>query len=231
MTQESIASLIPFILILVIGLILGGLIGIVVASALQNPAQTSRIQASKNLSLAAGLWRDKKTKRLVVEIEDKYYAVVDKLPARQASVIIQAFKDLQRWLKLDDLSIKPENPPQTGSEIKTPQVIAVATIPAVESIEPVKVDMTEIITRSIIPNEKSKKQAPPKSIVEQIDEILQKRLVGSYLSNRLIRLVETPSGGVEVNIDGEKYDGVGEVPDLAVRQFIQECVKEWENKK
>jgi hypothetical protein len=238
MTQETIASLIPIILSLFIGLLLGGLIGGVVASSMQRPGQPDKVSPNQNLRQVVGLWRDKRSGRLTIEMDEKYFASVEKLSSRQVSLLIQAFTDLQIWLNVDNITSRigmtqpAESEPEKPSQIRTEQLIFPDQSPeesVSDFIEPVRVDVNEILTRAV--NPKSKVKEKPKSIVEQVDEILQKRLASSPYSNRLIRLVDAPGGGIEVLVDAKKYEGVGDVPDLEVRSFIQECVKEWEKGK
>jgi hypothetical protein len=238
MTQETISSLIPVILTLFIGLILGGVIGGVIGSTMQGTAQNQKTQANHNLRHIVGLWRDKRNGRLSVEMEEKYFLSVEKLPSRQVSALIQALNDLQLWLNVDNITnrLGISQPAQPGAD-KLAQNYAESSsledgMPELlgdDSIAPVRVDVSEIVSRAIIPKAKVKEK--PKSIAEQVDEILQKRLAKSSYSNRLIKLVDAPGGGVEVLVDAQKYEGVGDVPDPEVRNFIQDCVKEWEKGK
>jgi hypothetical protein len=238
MTQETIASLVPIILTLFIGLILGGLIGGVIANSVQSSGQSAKVPPNRNLRQVVGLWRDKRSGKLAIEMEEKYFASVEKLPSRQVSMLIQAFNDLQIWLNIDNISSRLGVPQPAGSPNEKPSQLLTEQLmlddqtpeqPESDFIEPVRVDVTEIVTGAV--NVKKKLKEKPKSIVEQIDEILQKRLASSPFNKRLIRLVDAPGGGVEVLVDAKKYEGVGDVPDLEVRSFIQECVKEWENRK
>jgi hypothetical protein len=235
MTQETIASLIPVIFTLVIGLVLGGLIGGVIASSMQSPSQSAKVPPNRNLRHVVGLWRDKRSGRLAVEMDEKYFASVEKLPSRQVSLLIQSLNDLQIWLNVDNITsrlgiTRPADPVvEKPSQLIAEQLLVddqPAAIPDSDSVEPIRVDVTEIVTRAVNPKIKVKEK--PKSIVEQVDEILQKRLATSPYSHRLIRLVDAQGGGVEVLVDAQKYDGVGDVPDPDVRDFIQQCVKEWE---
>jgi hypothetical protein len=235
MTQETIASLIPIILTLFIGLVLGGLIGGAIASTMQSPGQSTKVPPNRNLRHVVGLWRDKRSGKLAVEMEDVYIASVEKLPSRQVSMLIQAFNDLQIWLNVDNITSRLGMAPPVESGIeKSSNMLTEQSMGDDQSgdlsdddiIEPVRVDVGEIVTRAVISKKKVKEK--PKSIVEQVDEILQKRLANSQFSDRLIRLVDAPGGGVEVVVDAQKYEGVGDVPDPEVRGFIQECVKEWE---
>ena len=67
-----------------------------------------------------------------------------------------------------------------------------------------------------------------KSIVEQIDEILQKKLAASATENRAIRLVESQNKGVVVWVGLQHYNGIDEVPDPEVIALIRSAVAEWE---
>jgi hypothetical protein len=238
MTEEQIVALLPFVLILVVGLILGGLIGGVISSTMQSSNPTAKSSPNRNLGHVAGIWRDKRNGRLSVEMDDIHYASIDKLPSRQVSLLLQAFNDLQIWLKVDNLSSRLEasaSPRPPTPRIVEPVVLdeQILDQPEEEVVEPVKVSVNEIVTGAILPKSKTKLKAQekPKSIVEQVDAVVQTRLAKSIYYERVIRLVDSPSGGVEVLVDGNRYDGVDNVPELDVRQFIQDCVKEWEKGK
>lgn len=70
----------------------------------------------------------------------------------------------------------------------------------------------------------------PKSIVEQIDAILQERIAGTPLESRGIRLLEAPDGSVIVLVGLNRYQGVAEVPDEDIRAAIRAATEEWERK-
>jgi len=72
--------------------------------------------------------------------------------------------------------------------------------------------------------------AAPTSMVGQIDAILQTRLAGTHLSERGVRLVESPDGGVSVMVGLQKFPGVGEVPDPEVQAAIRAAIAEWEKR-
>jgi len=72
--------------------------------------------------------------------------------------------------------------------------------------------------------------ATPKSIVEQIDAILQERIAGTPLEQRAIRLLEAPDSGVIVLVGTQRYQGVAEVPDEEIRAAIRAATQEWERK-
>ena len=68
------------------------------------------------------------------------------------------------------------------------------------------------------------------SIVNQIDMVLQARLVDTPLAKRGIRLQESLQGGVEVYVGIEKYSTIDDVSDETIRGAIRAAVAEWEKK-
>lgn len=76
----------------------------------------------------------------------------------------------------------------------------------------------------------SKPPAPtPKSIVEQINDILQEKVKKSPLAEVGIVLQETPKG-VIVWIGNDSYHGVDTLPEGDAKKIIREAVAEWEKK-
>jgi hypothetical protein len=73
-------------------------------------------------------------------------------------------------------------------------------------------------------------QEQPKSMAEQIDEILQEKLSDIPLQGVEINLVELPDRGLSVLVGDQVYDGVGEIPDDRIRGLIEESVREWEKR-
>jgi hypothetical protein len=68
------------------------------------------------------------------------------------------------------------------------------------------------------------------SIVQQIDTVLQARLVGTPLEKQGIRLQESLQGGVEVYVGLQKFLSVDDVPDTFVKSEIRAAIAEWEEK-
>jgi len=69
----------------------------------------------------------------------------------------------------------------------------------------------------------------PKSIVEQINDILQVKVKDSPLANAGIVLQETPKG-VIVWVGKESYQGVDTLPEGDAKKIIRAAVAEWEKK-
>jgi len=74
------------------------------------------------------------------------------------------------------------------------------------------------------------KNPPPelKSITEQIDDVLQARLVGTPLAERKLRMRTGLKGEALFDLDGESYPSVDEVPDMEVRETLRAAITTWE---
>jgi hypothetical protein len=75
-----------------------------------------------------------------------------------------------------------------------------------------------------------KEEAVALSMVAQIDEILQQRIMNTSLEQLGLRLEETPGGGVTVIVGSNRYNGVGEVPDPEVQTALRAAIAAWEKK-
>jgi hypothetical protein len=70
-----------------------------------------------------------------------------------------------------------------------------------------------------------------KSITDQIDEVLQSKLVGGPHEKRGIRVRSGPNGAALFEADGRAYESVDELPDAEIREMIRSAVAEWEQHK
>ena len=66
------------------------------------------------------------------------------------------------------------------------------------------------------------------SVVDEVNEILQKKLHGSPLAGKGIHLMENHNKEIRFWVGLNSYNDVEEIPDLEVRQIIDESVREWE---
>ncbi len=93
-------------------------------------------------------------------------------------------------------------------------------------VKPVSTSLTDVVAGILNPT-----PAPTpvyKSIAMQIDDILQARISGTRFEGRGIAINDGPDHGVLVILDGQKYPGIKDVPDEAVRDLIRSSVLEWE---
>lgn len=67
------------------------------------------------------------------------------------------------------------------------------------------------------------------TMADEIEELLQYRLtLTPEFAQRSIHIRQGAGGEIRIEVDGEFYDGVGEVTDDDVREFIQSTIREWE---
>lgn len=75
---------------------------------------------------------------------------------------------------------------------------------------------------------KDEEPTPERNMTEEIEALLQYRLERTpEMVHRSIHIRQGATG-VHVEVDGNIYEGVGEVPDSEVRTFIQAVIREWE---
>lgn len=66
------------------------------------------------------------------------------------------------------------------------------------------------------------------SVVDEVNEILQRKLHGSPLAGKGIHLMENHHKEIRFWVGLNSYNDVEEIPDSEVRQIIDEAVREWE---
>jgi len=155
---------------------------------------------------ALHIWRDHEQKQLVLSIKGDLFRSAEALPAAERKFMQQLLGYLHKWLNL---------PLSPAPAAETPERAASRPAPAakrVEMIEPV-----DAIASS-------------KSIVEQINDILQEKLQTSPLSGRGISLAQTIHGGMVVFVGLEKYEEIDAIPDKDVVAIIRASVKAWEQR-
>lgn len=67
------------------------------------------------------------------------------------------------------------------------------------------------------------------SLVEQVDEILQRHLDSDpELAQRNIHLVQNSKGGLIIEVDGRQYERPRDIEDPRIQIMIKHALKEWE---
>ncbi len=249
MTNDLFYSVVPILVIGLIGLIFGGLFGYLLASSLKGADNRGEKKPGEQYVQALRVWRDRRSGKLVVDLDGNYYASLEKMPMRWRSSLQETLDDLKFFIG----AVNPieriasyAQPAEIAKEIPLAAAaagsLAASAAAAANQVGIADLDLAakqereEILARAIVqqnlpkdPKEKEKEPEAPKSIVAQIDKILQDRLPNTSLRERSIRLMELPEQGMVVMVDGKSYDGVGEVQEEEVRKLIQICVAEWEN--
>lgn len=122
-----------------------------------------------------------------------------------------------------------------GVQTQQPVIKSTAQTPS-SSYMPASPVSSEVKPVSILsPLQPAKKLDPEKefallSIVQQIDTVLQKKLIGTPFEEQKIHLQESSQGSVEVHVGLQKYESVDEVADEKIKAIIRAAISEWESK-
>jgi len=253
MTSDFTTTIIAVVLIGVISLVVGAAIGFVLSGlrAPQSPSASGGNKSQKQVE-AARIWRDLRSDRIFLEFEGKIYRSRADLNARQMETLKKLHDELELWLGGDDqpdrlASVSAKPLIQEAAAVEKPQIgeqradklpatqkisyeASAALIEYPPEVQPPSLEVGDILARAI--SREAPKDAPvkAKSIVAQVDEIVQRRLPESPFAGRNIKLVDLPGGGMYVVIDGIQFAAVSDVTDLGIREFLHDCVAEWERK-
>lgn len=199
------------------------------AEQVQKEAQRMIVQAEQQLALnAAGPQNDPGLLR--IKNENGHVVVeMDGLPVNGAlspdkrKRLIELLTILRPYLEGG----------QSQKPAQTPSVSVPAQRPISHPMPPAPVKPVEPSLGAILsPAKKTSVERPMASlsIVGQIDMILQARLINTALAGHGIRLQESLQGAVEVYVGLQKFPGVDDVPDEAIKAAIRAAIAEWEEK-
>jgi len=249
MVDNTPILLIAAAIITVISLAIGAVIGFILAGMRNSPEDSSKNR--KDLTDVAKFVRHSRTGQMGVEIDGKIHVTPKEINAVQRKALVQVYEDLQRWLGLEGRPVNtaaataPQTaspqvaPPQQAKPPAGPVKPAAIVTPARPStisapppaVKPPSMDLRDILSSAMSPGLPAKEEAAqPTTLAGQVDAIIQERLPQSVLWNRNIHVKDSPDGGILVLVVGQRYQGVGDVTDTQVRDFIQACVNEWEQR-
>ena len=226
------------ILLAVIGVVIGFLLGALVFTLRREeppqPASRKLVLTDEQDSLR--IWREGKDEQLVIEIEGATYHRDSDLGSDQSRRLTRLINELRTFLSV------PSTPPAQAPAAQTDSLPLVqAPAAQTDSLKPAVVQTAEdenrtslnpfqIFTRSLQPLEKTGPDEPDKSIVAQIDEILQTDLENTPLADQGIRLIEGPDQGMVIEVGMSRYTDIDEVPEAEIRDLIRQAVSEWESR-
>jgi hypothetical protein len=151
---------------------------------------------------------------LSIRMGDQKWDHATQVPTPQLVALDGLLKEFQRWLKPEAVlspSAEPAGEPARAAPSAPPTPVIVIPAPVAPASASTKPPFIEA-----------------KTIVAQIDEILQQMLLASPMANRKIRLIELPNQGVVVLVDQDQYPGIDAVPDADIRSLIRQAVSAWE---
>ncbi len=163
--------------------------------------------------------RDPGSSEWAVEVNGmRYFNLKDIHDDRAASKVLEALSGLQRFAGTI---------PIVKQELKAPLgVVPSAPAKSAQNIEP---SVVQALKKGSPAASTAMYPAPPNSILDQIEKILQHNL-GRYpeFAERKIHVGAAPDGSLLIEVDRQFYQHADDVPDLTVRGVIKAAIQEWE---
>lgn len=187
------------------------------------------------------LWREEKG-RLLLEYEGKSLVTTSTLLPEQRKRLETILRELIVWLGLVPASaattptatpaVPPKPAPVTPSTTLVARAAAAETLvsPAADALKPAKLVEGMTVGLANVLNPAPVKRQAPKTIVEQINDVVQELLAESPLAGQRIYLTEDLRRGVIVWAQGQSYEGIDSVPAGEVKDFLKRSVAEWERR-
>jgi len=177
----------------------------------------------KSREEVARIWRDKKTGDLQTEVGGKIYKDGSELSKSQRTELKYAAMSWAGWVlgNEEEHKVPTAAPavvviqPQTLSPVPAPPVKMPAPDPKAEKGADKKGKVEEL--------------PKPKTMVEEIDEILAEQIKGSPLESRGLRIVQD-NVGVTVWVGLDHYEGIEGVTDPEIKAALKTAVQAWEKR-
>lgn len=171
------------------------------------------------------IWRDVEG-ALLIELRGRIIADVKQASTAQRLEIESILEQWLGWLEVD---LKIPKSTQEPKLQPLPQPIKPPVTPVMPQAvaEPLPApDLAAVISSPVIP----KPAVGPKSMVEQIDDILQEIVSHSAFSQRSVKITQDVRDGIIVWMDGGRYPGLDSVPDPEIKKLIRAAAAEWERR-
>ena len=235
---------IPTIALWILGLVvfsIGALLGYVNMNidarkkidAAENKAEIIRVEAEKKLEEAKKLGGVETPSLLRIKNENARMMV--EMDGKNLSMPLSA-DGKKRLLELIS-TFRPFIDGQTQQQVPASKLVMTQPPSTpLTPLKPVSTPPTEVKPVSILATGQPPKKLDPEkefallSIVQQIDTVLQKKLINTPFEDKGIRLQESPQGEVEVHVGLQKYEAIDNVPDEKIILVIRAAIAEWESK-
>lgn len=211
------------------------------------------LDADRHRSLAR-LWREKESGNLLVETPTQIAGSGAELTEKERQEMLALSKEWLRWLAGSPAAVEPAPAAFQPAREPAPEISPAAPLvsppvpptPPVTGTGPLNPPRTVTGTGPLNPprtvtgtgplrapdglagDKKNTPLTPSRSIVQQVDDILQERLRNTPLNERGIRLTQDLRDGVVIWVGLERYVGLESVPYPEVTEAVRGAVKEWE---
>ena len=180
--------------------------------------QEPAIPPKHNLIEPVRFWRTASARKLMIEFEDSLVPIGGKLEDEEHSKLAMILVDLQDWVGLKSRIEQHENSVEPVVEKQ-------------EEPKPVRISYNPItmIRNAVTADAKPTTEGALISIVEQINDELQKLLPDSEYAKSGLTLVEGPNKELQVKVGLNSYGGIDDVPEEGIRMIIRQAIEIWED--
>jgi hypothetical protein len=164
--------------------------------------------------------RDPASQEWLVEVNGmRYQSLKDIHDDRAANKVLDALSGLQQFAGTIPI-VKPE--------LKATAVSSVASTPAAPAMR-IEPSVAQAMRSSGAPVSSALYPAPPNSILDQIEKILQHNLMRyPEYNDHKIHVGAASDGSLLIEVDRQFYQHADEVPDPTIRGVIVASIQEWE---
>jgi hypothetical protein len=181
------------------------------------------------------LVRDPVNGKILTEMDGKILPPSKDMNEDQRKILMQLARDWVEWLgyrgpqaasKPDQQAASTPTAPTLKPEGSLLKYTAASRQPltTTPAVEPIPAVPKLFPTRTVEP------RPAPKSIVGQIDDVLQEMLAQNNMQGLAIRLAEEPQQGVIVWVGTTRYIGIDSVTDTNIKAVVHAAVTEWERR-
>lgn len=201
------------------------------ANAAEQPEQkTERGKLEKpprqDMVEAGRIWRNIRSGDFYPELDGKVFRSPSEMTENQQARFTRLLEVLKSWGE------PPTEKPAISSPPLQEDVEGIANLETqtVSGEKRISYNPIKVFTDVVGTDANNKPQSTHKSIVAQVDEILQEKLEDTPLSSRGILMRDSLDGGLLVQVGLEQYSSINDVPDPEIRQLLKESVEEWERR-
>ena len=153
-----------------------------------------------------------------------------KKPSPNSRLLVQVWKEEGKppVYDVNGTYVDKDKLPQEILNIITVQQEASPTPEPQTSIQPQSPVEDALVPPEIEAEEEGEPEVKMLSVVDEVNDILQKKLHGSPLAGKGIHLMENHNKEIRFWVGLNSFNDVEEIPDPEVRHIIDESVREWE---
>jgi len=226
----------PILLVLAgaVGILIGLLVSTIFRSDPKATGEESALPkkyVEQGYGEATRLYYSPATKRTITELDGDFYVDFVSLTPEQKKRILRILQAWQEWSgqASTTASSTPARPQQQPSVISSAAVAAAMPhLPADQSNGSGFAPQSLSAPMPTLAKSQAQPKQEPLTIVEQINDVLEKMLANTPDQKRGIHLMDNGNDGVLVWVGIEKFNGVDEVPYPEVQQLIRAAVAQWE---